>query len=173
MWWRGWKQQEDALLSPLHSTAQHVHGDIWQSKAWTIAQLFSWLCPSLLSHGTRQGRGRRKMGVMDKEVNCAMTEVAGAYGLVMLWGTAVHRISHEQGVPSATAIEWVCRGCKDCAGPGTTAPGLWYCSPLPETCMVRHPCCANTGHLSRMGLWMSSDADNLFPSVMQRDKSSL
>lgn len=49
------------------------------------------------------------MGVMDKEVNYAMTGVAGAHGLVTRWGTAARRVSHEQGVPSAAVIEWVCR----------------------------------------------------------------
>lgn len=49
------------------------------------------------------------MEVMDKEVKHAMAGVAGAHGLLTLRGTAARRVSHEQGVPSAVAIERVCR----------------------------------------------------------------
>lgn len=80
------------------------------------------------------------MEVMDKEVKHAMAGVAGAHGLLTLWGTAARRVSQEQGVPSAVAIEWVCRSSEAVRMVQVLAPLLLvsYCSPLPGTCMVRH-----------------------------------
>lgn len=138
MWWRGWEQQEDAFLSRLHSTAQHVHGDIWQSKAWTTAQLLSWLCPSLPSHGIRQARGRRRSELWIKRwtvpwLGWLGTRAGHDVGHCCPWGKSwagcpqCHRVGLQK--------QW---GCKDSTGPVTTGPGLCYCSPLPETCMLRH-----------------------------------
>lgn len=47
--------------------------------------------------------------------------VAGAQGLVTLWGTAAQKVSHEQSAPHAIGIEWVLQkrwGWEDSVGPG-------------------------------------------------------
>lgn len=83
-----------------------------------------WLCPSLLSSRKRQGRGRRKVEEMDKEVrrlfegwaalpditvraqSVSHYQMAAAQGLVTLWATAAQRVSHEQSAPCTITFEW-------------------------------------------------------------------
>lgn len=63
-----------------------------------------WLCPSLLSSGMREGRGRRKVEEMDKEVRHAILKVAAlsneavrAWGASHHWGSWGTKAGHTEG----------------------------------------------------------------------------
>lgn len=93
MWWRGWERRGDALLLP----------------------------SPLLSSGTRQGRGRRKVEEMDKELRRGVLKVVALpAAAVRAWEGSYHWHST---TPCAFAIEWVFQKTwewEDSVGAGTT-----------------------------------------------------